>query len=203
MAERAAHLVDHVLPDVPVRQWVLSLPHRLRYLLAWRHDLCRAVVRILMRAVERHLRTWARARGLRDARSGGVAVIQRFGGSANLNVHVHALVLDGVYARASDGRLRFHLAPKPSALDVEEIVSAIGPGVRRVLLRHGFDLDGDDGAADPLAEASPLLADLAAASVQGRAGTGGGRDTRPRRLGQPPGAVAAVSASSACAARWD
>jgi hypothetical protein len=29
MAERAAHLVDHVLPDVSVRQWVLSLPHRL------------------------------------------------------------------------------------------------------------------------------------------------------------------------------
>ena len=24
MAERAAHLVDHVFPDVPVRQWVLS-----------------------------------------------------------------------------------------------------------------------------------------------------------------------------------
>ena len=34
MAERAAHLVDHVFPDVPVRQWVLSLPHRLRYQLA-------------------------------------------------------------------------------------------------------------------------------------------------------------------------
>ena len=29
MAERAAHLVDHVFPEVPVRQWVLSLPHRL------------------------------------------------------------------------------------------------------------------------------------------------------------------------------
>ena len=27
MAERAAHLV----PDVPIRQWVLSLPYRLRY----------------------------------------------------------------------------------------------------------------------------------------------------------------------------
>ena len=40
MAERAAHLVDHVFPDdVPVRQWVLSLPHRLRYILAWDHDL--------------------------------------------------------------------------------------------------------------------------------------------------------------------
>ncbi len=34
MAERAAHLVDHVLPDVPIRQWVLSVPHHLRYLLA-------------------------------------------------------------------------------------------------------------------------------------------------------------------------
>jgi hypothetical protein len=31
MAERAAHLVDHVFPEVPVRQWVLTLPHRVRY----------------------------------------------------------------------------------------------------------------------------------------------------------------------------
>jgi hypothetical protein len=51
MAERAAHLVDHVFPDVPVRQWVLSLPYRLRYRLAWDHDLCRAVVAVYMRAV--------------------------------------------------------------------------------------------------------------------------------------------------------
>ena len=32
MTERAARLVDGVLPRVPVRQWVLSLPYRLRYL---------------------------------------------------------------------------------------------------------------------------------------------------------------------------
>ncbi len=31
MAEQAAHLVDAVLPFVPVRQWVLTVPHRLRY----------------------------------------------------------------------------------------------------------------------------------------------------------------------------
>ena len=37
MTERAAHLVDEVLPPVPVRQWVLTLPYRLRYLLAWDH----------------------------------------------------------------------------------------------------------------------------------------------------------------------
>ncbi|NIV49573.1 MAG: hypothetical protein GWN46_23635, partial [Gammaproteobacteria bacterium] len=32
MAETAAHLVDHVFPQVAVRQWVLSFPKRLRYL---------------------------------------------------------------------------------------------------------------------------------------------------------------------------
>jgi hypothetical protein len=34
MALTAAHLVDHVIPPVPVRQWVRSLPTPLRLLLA-------------------------------------------------------------------------------------------------------------------------------------------------------------------------
>ena len=34
MADTAAHLVDRVLPQVPIRQWVLSLPFALRYRLA-------------------------------------------------------------------------------------------------------------------------------------------------------------------------
>jgi len=33
MAQTAAHLVDHVIPRVPVRQWVLSLPIPLRLFL--------------------------------------------------------------------------------------------------------------------------------------------------------------------------
>ena len=52
MAERTAHLVDHVFPDVPVRQWVLSVPYRVRYQLAWDHDLCRAVVGVLLSAMK-------------------------------------------------------------------------------------------------------------------------------------------------------
>ncbi len=31
MAATAAHLTDHVLPDLPLRQWVLVVPKRLRY----------------------------------------------------------------------------------------------------------------------------------------------------------------------------
>jgi hypothetical protein len=45
MTERAAHLVDEVLPWVPVRQWVLTVPYRLRYQMAWNHGLSRAVLR--------------------------------------------------------------------------------------------------------------------------------------------------------------
>ena len=70
MTERAAHLVDHVFPDVPVRQWVLSLPHRVRYVLAWDHDLCRAVVAVSMRAVLGFLRHRACEAGVGDPRGG-------------------------------------------------------------------------------------------------------------------------------------
>jgi Transposase zinc-binding domain len=38
MTDIAAHLVDHIIPAVPVRQFVLSLPHWLRYRLAYDHD---------------------------------------------------------------------------------------------------------------------------------------------------------------------
>jgi Transposase zinc-binding domain len=51
MAEQAANLVEAVLPWVPVRQWVLTVPHRLRYRLAFDHALCRAVVGVFVRAV--------------------------------------------------------------------------------------------------------------------------------------------------------
>jgi hypothetical protein len=81
-----------VLPDVPIRQWVLSVPYRLRYRLAWDHDLCRAVAGVLIRSVVRVRRDRACDDGVQRGRGGAVVVIQRFGGALNLNVHFHALV---------------------------------------------------------------------------------------------------------------
>src|SRR6266849_5859708 len=52
MTERAAHLVDAVLPWVPVRQWVLTVPYRLRYQMAWNHGLSRAVLRVYTRVLD-------------------------------------------------------------------------------------------------------------------------------------------------------
>jgi len=111
MAERAAHLVDHVFPAVPVRQWVLSQPYRLRYLLAWDHDLCRAVTGVFVRAVLGSLRRRARRAGAPHGRGGAVAILQRFGAALNLNVHVHALVLDGALRRRRLRRVRGPIAP--------------------------------------------------------------------------------------------
>ncbi|MBU0754637.1 MAG: transposase zinc-binding domain-containing protein [Planctomycetes bacterium] len=52
MSEEAAHLVDHVLPEVPMRQWVLTVPRRVRYLIAFDLTLCAQVRRIFIRAVQ-------------------------------------------------------------------------------------------------------------------------------------------------------
>jgi hypothetical protein len=52
-----------------------------------------------MRVVFGWLSASAERQGMRDAQCGGLTVIQRFGSSLNLNLHLHSLVLDGVYTR--------------------------------------------------------------------------------------------------------
>ena len=125
MTALTAHLTDDVFPAVRARQWVLSLPHRVRYLLAWDHELCRAVVGVFLRAVMGFLRDRARARGIVGGRSGAVAVVQRFGAALNLNVH--ALVLDRIFTLDAAGAATFRQAEPVRA-------------PRRHAHRRGFDL---------------------------------------------------------------
>src|SRR5437899_2668337 len=114
MAERAAHLVDDVFPEVPVRQWVLSLPPRIRYQLAWDHDLCRAVVAVYLRAVLGGLRDRARRDGVAGGRGGAVAMVQRFGGALSSQVIADFKLADLFVfkgrALTQCDRLRRHLA---------------------------------------------------------------------------------------------
>ena len=88
MAESAAHLVDQVIPRVPIRQWVLSLPIPLRILFAAHPELLTPVLRIIHRVIAGFLRKQA---GLKRATAytGAVTLIQRFGSAANLNIHLH------------------------------------------------------------------------------------------------------------------
>jgi hypothetical protein len=43
--------------------------------------------------------------GIRKARCGGVTFVQRFGGTIDLNIHFHSLVMDGVYYDAAFPKL--------------------------------------------------------------------------------------------------
>ncbi len=55
MAETAAHVVDHVTPRVPVRQWVLSFPIPLRCLFAAHPQLLAPVLQIIHRVISTFL----------------------------------------------------------------------------------------------------------------------------------------------------
>jgi hypothetical protein len=64
MTDLAAHIVEHVIPRVPVRQWVLTLPHAFRYRLAYDHPRMIAVFGVFVRAVLGFYARKARALGL-------------------------------------------------------------------------------------------------------------------------------------------
>jgi hypothetical protein len=179
MTERAAHLVDAVLPWVPVRQWVLTVPYRLRYQMAWNHGLSRAVLRVYTRVL---LDVYAR--GVPGGRTGSVTVMQRAGSGLNVNLHFHTLVLDGVFTEAPGGALAFHPAPGPSDAEVAAALATIRHRVQRLRVRRGLEpADDATGPADRLADESPVLAGIVGASVQGRVALGWRAVARVRRLG--------------------
>ena len=124
-------LVDAVLPHVPVRQWVLTLPYRLRCRLAWDHEWCRAVLGVYARGRLAFSARPARARGIRDGQTGTVTAIQRFASGVTLTVHVHPLVLDGVFSAGPPDGLTFHPAPPPSGEAVADVLATISlpPGI--------------------------------------------------------------------------
>ena len=136
MAQTAAHLVDHVIPHVPVRQWVLSLPIPLRLLLAAQPKLVTPVLQVVHRVITRHLlgQTGLRAA---EADSGAVTLIQRFGSAANLNIHLHCLVLDGVYRGGTDGTPEFVEVPEPSDEALQAVLHKIITRTMKLLTRRG------------------------------------------------------------------
>jgi hypothetical protein len=158
MCDTAAHVVDHVLPDVRLRQWVLSVPFELRLLLASNPQALSQVGRIFCREIVRWQEGVAATADGFDgsrprARGGAICFVQRFGGSLNLNVHYHVVVPDAVFEKAGDdGRARVIDLPAPRGLDLEEIVTAVAGRVVRWLGRHGH-LGQSEGEAD---ESTPL-----------------------------------------------
>ncbi len=145
MAETAAHMVDHVFPHVPVRQFVLSVPKRLRPFLHHRPKTATAVLHILLRALQATLRV-ASSTASATASMGAVSFLHRFGSSLNPHYHFHLAVVDGLFerieadpgleARNQNGKptdgIRFHEA---TAL-TPQLLEGLQHTVRKRVLRH-------------------------------------------------------------------
>jgi hypothetical protein len=139
MVETAAHLADHVFPRLPVRQWVLSVPKRLRYFLQTDTALQGAVLRIFLRAVERCLRE--RSPGCcASARIGAVAFIHRFGSSLNEHVHFHCCIIDGVFEPAASeaAEVVFHAASGLDAVALADVQAMVRRRTLRAFVRRGL-----------------------------------------------------------------
>ena len=189
MNQTAKHLVDEVFPHVPTRQWVLTFPAPLRYLLAYDTELCTRALALFVEQIVAHYRfTLAREHDV-DVRSlagGSVTSIQRAGSALQATLHFHTVALDGVYLVTNDEPPRFLAAPRVSAVEVQAVAWNTCQAVTKMLQRRGVELTGEDDDLDKLHNEHPLLARSLAASQMGVVALG---DDAGRRLARTGWAV--------------
>jgi len=195
MCDFAARLSDRVMPRVPVRQWVLTVPHGLRVKLAFDPALTGIVLRELIAAVSSWLRRRARRLGILGAlKTGAVTVIQRFNSALDLSVHFHALILDGVYSFPTGRKPVFHPTRAPTDEDVAQVATAVFRRVERKLADRE-----SSGGQERFAENAPLLMAMAEASAKGVVATGPRRGCRIVRIRGAPANVNVFVMGRLCA----
>ena len=180
--ETAAHLADRVLPPLPVRQWVLAVPKRLRYFLERDAALQGAALRLFLRAVEQCLRTHSPGSG-HSARIGAVAFIHRFGSALNAHLHFHGVVIDGVFVPTPVGGVVFHPA---TAVDGPALATVQAKVRRRLLqsfVRRGLLAEDDAQAMAQWAHGGGFSVD---GSVRIEAADRAGRERLLRYCARPP-----------------
>ena len=151
MVETAAHLTDQVFPRLPVRQWVLSVPKRLRYFMQRDGAVLNMVLRIFLRVIAQSLQAHSPGAASGDNSSlhiGAVAFIHRFGSSLNGHVHFHVCVVDGVFeevagdvvadVHASSPGVVFHPASGIDATAVAQVQADLRRRILRAFVGRGL-----------------------------------------------------------------
>ncbi len=171
MAESAKLLVDDVLQGHPVRQWVLSLPIPLRLLLARYPKELSKVMQIIHRAIATDI--IHRAGYLKkQAKTGAVTYIQRFGSALNLNIHFHMLFLEGVI-KIEQGQTKFKCVKAPSHSDMERLINTISHRIAQYLEKVGLiQRDIDNTFLNLSIDDEDSLLQLQASSVNYRIAVG-------------------------------
>jgi hypothetical protein len=141
MVETAAHMTDHVIPRVPIRQWVLSVPKRIRHFLQRNSKISSGVLRVFMRAVETTLRK--RSPGApAAARFGAAAFLHRSGSSLNIHISTRLSLMEFSPRRQTDRQTVFYEASDLTRDDIESLQAKLHRRVPAYLERHGC-LDTD------------------------------------------------------------
>lgn len=175
MSESAAHLIDEVFPRVGIRQWVVSFPFPIRFLLLRSPKLQSKVLGICIRAIS----SLIQKKSQRKVKCGAVTLLQRFGGSLNANLHFHILVLEGGYEEGENGPEFVYMPPLKDE-EIQALVQTIAKRVVRALKKLGHFRDESEALAQ---EEEDPLAELQAASVRNRVAMGKRRGEWIRRIG--------------------
>lgn len=171
MADGAALLADEVLPAQPIRQWVLSLPFALRFLLATDPDALTQVLGIVYRTISAYVLKKARLTRAAGA-TGAVTLIQRFGSALNLNIHFHMLVLDGAYLVETEPPV-FRQITAPSVAELQALVERLAERIGRALERQGvLARDAESSFLELHPDAGGLMDDLLGHSITYRVAVG-------------------------------
>ena len=167
MSATTANLVDHVMPKVALRQWVLTVPFAWRGRLGFDGALLGAVVRKVADAVLAfYRRRLAEEHGV-VGQSGAVLVVQRTSSDLRLNPHVHAVFLDGVHHEGPGGVVEWLPLPRLTTEEVADVLEDAARRIQRYLRKRGLFGD-DDGSLTPASgDEARALAELATAAASG------------------------------------
>jgi Putative transposase len=118
-------------------------------------------------------------------------LVQRFGGSLNLNVHFHVVFLDGVFTRDEQCRVRFHALLPPDRDDLDALVRRIHKRAVAWLRRRRYaearreeepDQDSEPGALEACAAIAMQRGSFAKLKEDAALVTAADAATEPERL---------------------
>lgn len=138
MNDEAAHLVDQVLPQFVYRQWVISFPYKLRFMMAYNSKLTNQILSIFISVISSYQKKKARQNGIKNAKPGVITCIQRFGSALNLNVHFHSLFADGVFYKSGDN-FEYYRLPEATHKELLELALKIYNRVTNLIERLGLN----------------------------------------------------------------
>jgi len=123
------------------------------------------VLQVVQRVLTRHLLERAGFKA-DEGHSGAVTLIQRLGSAANLNLHLHCLVLDGVYRCGTEAAPEFVAVPAPTDEALQAVLHKIITRMMTLLTRRGVLVEeqgqaylvDNDSASDEARVLRPLQA---------------------------------------------